>query len=249
MNKLNNKVVYWLVPILYIVFGAKLVAAMGFSGDIAPAMAYKVGFATLLMALLLMSNKVKTVGLNLSVNLRVLPLFWPFAVLIIFTLSRPTASPSMMELLQLLLFTLSIGFIEEVVFRGLIFHWLAKHSKVKIVLLSSVIFGLFHGLNILSGDDIRVVGLQVFVAFSIGLVFAVIRMKDSSILSVIVVHALIDFSEYAANGMSSSTEFNEQTVVMWLVPGVVFFVWGLVLLYRMDKTVDLEAAESVGSVS
>ncbi|MCJ8271946.1 MAG: hypothetical protein MJK04_21440, partial [Psychrosphaera sp.] len=101
MNKLNNKVVYWLVPILYIVFGAKLVAAMGFSGDIAPAMAYKVGFATLLMALLLMSNKVKTVGLNLSVNLRVLPLFWPFAVLIIFTLSRPTASPSMMELLQL----------------------------------------------------------------------------------------------------------------------------------------------------
>jgi membrane protease YdiL (CAAX protease family) len=132
------------------VFGAKLVAAMGFNGDIAPAMAYKVGFAALLMALLLMSDKVKTVSLNLS-----------------------------------------IGFIEEVVFRGLLFHWLAKHSKVKIVLLSSMIFGLFHGLNILSGDDIR--------------------------------------------------------VVMWLVPGVVFFVWGLVLLYRMDRVEKQNTGESAFS--
>lgn len=85
--------------------------------------------------------------------------------------------------------TLSSGMFEEVLFRGLILGVLlnryhnSKHGIVKSVIISCLIFGLIHIVNIWTKDQsLRGTLNQAYAAFSLGILYSAVYLKTKSII-------------------------------------------------------------------
>lgn len=86
-----------------------------------------------------------------------------------------------------------IGIMEEIVFRSFLCRSIEQMSNENIaIIISSMIFGCFHFLNIGNYPLIYVL-LQVLYAFGMGIVFSVVFYKSKSIIPCIIIHILIDF--------------------------------------------------------
>ena len=91
-----------------------------------------------------------------------------------------------------LIFTLGIGLTEELYFRGIICNMWKEKEKTAII-VSSVLFGLSHLLNVLGGADLVETLLQIAFAFTYGVVMALIFLRTKSIWPCILIHAFHDF--------------------------------------------------------
>ncbi len=94
-----------------------------------------------------------------------------------------------------ILLALAPAVFEEILFRGIFLHHLAENGKSPMAALwiSAIFFGLVHLTNI-AGMDPADVLVQAAYALVVGLVFGAVYLKSRDILSVILAHALIDFS-------------------------------------------------------
>ena len=94
---------------------------------------------------------------------------------------------------------LSVGFFEELLFRGLILIYLVQqfsHKKYGLwigILISSLIFGLFHLVNLLEGASFGPTMLQVGYSFLMGMLWSVTYLKTGNLWLVMVLHALYNF--------------------------------------------------------
>lgn len=85
-----------------------------------------------------------------------------------------------------------VGIMEELIFRGFLCRFIEEKShENRAIMISSLIFGVFHLVNIGSYPYLYVL-LQVLYAFAIGIVFATVFYKTKSILSCIIVHSIVD---------------------------------------------------------
>ncbi len=176
-------------------------------------------------------------GLVAKVNWRTLPLYWPMALLIVLAWLGSENPPSAIDAAKILVFCIAIGISEELMFRGLVFHWFRALSSRSIVLVSATSFGAIHLAGLGAGMHPAVVFSQVYFAFALGLIFAGARVRDVSILLPIAVHALFDFLAISARGSVSQTFENvEQAAAGMLFVGSIAMVWGLVLLWRLKET-------------
>ncbi len=104
-----------------------------------------------------------------------------------------------MHILVLLVSTLSVGFSEEIIFRGFVLTNLieGKSSGQSIavpILISSALFGILHFLNLFQADaHIITVLAQVVYATMFGIGFGVILLRSGSIYPIGFVHGLINF--------------------------------------------------------
>lgn len=91
---------------------------------------------------------------------------------------------------------LLVGFVEEVVFRGifqkLIFLEMKKCHLVWQVLTSAAAFGLWHFVNLFFGASFGSTLLQVGYSFLLGAMLSVLMYKTNNIWWCILVHALFD---------------------------------------------------------
>ena len=100
---------------------------------------------------------------------------------------------SVKERLVILLATLA----EEVGFRILLPKIMAEYihcSVKKSIFISSIAFGLFHGVNLLSGAAVPYVLLQMLYAFFAGLAFCAMVQKTKSVLPSVILHTLINWT-------------------------------------------------------
>lgn len=94
---------------------------------------------------------------------------------------------------------ISIGFFEEVVFRGLILIFLlqqfsnTKKGMYKAIILSSALFGLIHLINVFSGANIGNTILQIGYSFLMGMMWAVVYLKTRNIWYSVLLHATYNF--------------------------------------------------------
>jgi membrane protease YdiL (CAAX protease family) len=93
----------------------------------------------------------------------------------------------------LALFTIAVGFNEEIYFRGLMIKFLSVKGSKKAIILSSVIFGVLHLANALNGKNVLYLVLQMFFAFLVGFVLAEIVTITKSLWILIIWHASHDF--------------------------------------------------------
>ncbi len=97
---------------------------------------------------------------------------------------------------------------EEVLFRGIFIYNLRKkgHSPLGCMFISAVVFSAVHLTNIV-GLDLISLALQLAYSLVIGMVLAAVYLKNGSILQIIAVHFLIDFSNriYAEQASSASS--------------------------------------------
>ena len=124
--------------------------------------------------------------------------------------------------LETVLYVLSmfcVGFLEELIFRGLLFHAMAKDSVKSAIIVSSVTFGIGHIVNMVNGSGAELLPnlLQVLYAVAIGFAFVMIYWKTKSLLPCIIVHSVF-------NGLSAFANEAVMTPQRHIVSGILLTV-------------------------
>lgn len=123
-----------------------------------------------------------------------------------------------------LFLTLGIGMAEEIFFRGIICGLWLECGVGKAMMLSSVLFGLSHILNLAGGADFGETILQICFALVYGMVFALIFAESGSLLPCVLLHALHDFCSFISGEGSAQFE-----IILGAVQFIVLLVYFLYL--------------------
>lgn len=112
-----------------------------------------------------------------------------------------TMNLSALETMLYIIAMLFVGFLEEIIFRGLLFKAMAKDNLKTAIIVSSVTFGLGHIINLFngSGADLFSSGLQVVYAIAAGFMFTVIFYKTKSLWACIIAHGCLNALSAFAN--------------------------------------------------
>lgn len=102
-------------------------------------------------------------------------------------------------LLQVLAITLAVGFVEEGVFRGLMLHALEPRGVWKAAIITSLVFGVTHSMNLMVGRSVAETAAQVLYAVAIGFAFAALVLRTGLIWPLVLAHFVIDFTGFLVN--------------------------------------------------
>jgi len=112
-----------------------------------------------------------------------------------------------------------VGFLEEVIFRGLLFEAMRKDSEKAAVIVSSVTFGIGHIINLINGSGAELVPnlLQVVYATAAGFMFVMMYSKSGSLLICITSHAVFNALSVFADEESATTGMRIWTALLLTV--------------------------------
>lgn len=112
-----------------------------------------------------------------------------------------------------------VGFLEELIFRGMLFQAMAKDGVKSAIIVSSVTFGIGHIVNLINGSGAELFPnlLQVLYAVAIGFAFVMIYWKTKSLMPCIIVHSVF-------NGLSAFANEAVMTPQRQIVSGVLLAV-------------------------
>ena len=87
---------------------------------------------------------------------------------------------------------LCVGFLEEVIFRGLLFRAMAKDNLRSAIAVSSLTFGLGHIVNVVNGSGRSLPRTLVQIAFAVMVGFALVQLfyRGGSIWPCVIFHSL-----------------------------------------------------------
>ena len=138
--------------------------------------------------------------------------------------------------------TLMVGFVEEVFFRGLMLNALRARGAWRAAVITALLFGLTHAMNLLADKSALDAAAQIFYATSIGFSFAALVLKKGVIWPLVIAHFLIDFAGLMQRpGFSFPPGWN---VAITLGISIVFTAYGLFVMMRVPETTHGEAAVS-----
>ena len=103
---------------------------------------------------------------------------------------------------------LCVGFLEEVIFRGLLFTAIAKDTIKSAVVISSVTFGIGHIINLFNDSGMALVNdlCQIVFAIAVGFLLVTIFYRGGSLLPCILVHSAINTLGTLANDAGLTME-------------------------------------------
>jgi membrane protease YdiL (CAAX protease family) len=89
-----------------------------------------------------------------------------------------------------------VGIIEELIFRSFLFRAIEERINYRwAIIISSIVFGLFHIVN-LNSMPIEFVILQIVYAMAIGIILSIIFYITQSLLPCIIIHALTNITGF-----------------------------------------------------
>ena len=105
---------------------------------------------------------------------------------------------------------LCVGFLEEVIFRGLLFVAIAKDNIKSAIVISSVTFGIGHIINLFNGSGMDLVNnlCQIVFAVAVGFLLVTIFYRGGSLLPCIIVHSAINTLGTFANDTDLTAEMH-----------------------------------------
>ena len=114
-----------------------------------------------------------------------------------------------------------VGFLEELIFRGLLFQAMAKNGVRVAIIVSSVTFGIGHIVNLFNGSGAELLPnlLQVMYAVAIGFAFVMIYCKTKSLMPCILTHSIF-------NGLSAFANEAALTPQREILSGILLAVIG-----------------------
>ena len=103
---------------------------------------------------------------------------------------------------------LCVGFLEEVIFRGLLFVSIAKNNVKSAIIISSVTFGVGHLINLFNGSgmDLAANLCQICFAIAIGFLLVTIFYRGGSLFPCILTHSAINALSTFANEAGFTVE-------------------------------------------
>lgn len=96
---------------------------------------------------------------------------------------------------------LCVGFLEEVIFRGLLFMAIAKEKVRSAIIISSLTFGIGHIINLFNGSGMDLINnlCQIVFAIAVGFLLVTIFYRGGSLIPCILVHSAINTLSTFAN--------------------------------------------------
>ena len=90
------------------------------------------------------------------------------------------------------------GAVEESIFRGVLVSYMLKIRReqkdiVSVLIISAVLFGLAHSMNIFMGAAVGITVMQVLGTIGMGALFAAAYIRSGNIIISMVIHGLTDF--------------------------------------------------------
>lgn len=150
-------------------------------------------FSVFLIIFLKRKNKLSYYGINSLKNLNVKNLLYFIPMIIIASVNLWTGININNSLSQIILITICmicVGFFEELIFRSFLMKAIMNKNEILSVVISGILFGVIHLLNIFTGADILSTIIQVFYATAFGLMCSVFFYKTNNIIPCIVCHSL-----------------------------------------------------------
>ena len=142
----------------------------------------------------------------------------------------------------ILIFTLAVGFSEELFFRGIILKILKKDGVLYSIIASSIVFGLLHASNLIGGANMLYTVLQIIYALLFGLVAASIVTLHQSLTPVIVWHFLHDFLAFSMGDRvhGVEVELSPLMIGLSLVQILIMLLYTIYLYKQIKQTNVLE---------
>ena len=120
-------------------------------------------------------------------------------------ITLPTdAAPAVLYVLTML----CVGFLEEVIFRGLLFEAMRKDSPRAAVIVSSISFGIGHIINLFNGSGADLLSglLQVVYATAAGFMFVMLYCRTESLLVCIAAHGIFNALSVLASEAAAASQ-------------------------------------------
>ena len=134
---------------------------------------------------------------------------------------------------------LSIGLLEELLFRGLLqnllFDLMKKQGEIAAILVNSAAFGLWHLVNLLGGAGVGATLMQVGYSFLFGAMLSCVLLRTGNIWTCVVLHTIFDFGGLLIVKLGEGVT---QDWVFWLltaVAGVLCAAHAVIYVARREK--------------
>ena len=212
----RHPIAFEIVLIVISFFAAALFSAAGNVLDLHPDLGTSAGRIIVAAALLFIYRKAFRDSSVYTNPLIVLPALLFPAWNIFYNLSSGMKIGGILFFAEGILTAMAPALFEEVIFRGIFISNLRKNKKSSMFCLfvTAAVFALIHLTNIVGMNMISVL-VQFGYSFVIGLVLAAVYLKNGSLLQVIIVHFLIDYT---------SRIFEQQASISSVVHLVLFAV-------------------------
>lgn len=126
---------------------------------------------------------------------------------------------SLPETVLYILSMFCVGFLEEMIFRGLLFQAMAKDGVKSAIVVSSITFGIGHIVNLVNGSGAELLPnlLQVLYAVAVGFAFVMIYCRTKSLMPCIITHSVF-------NGLSAFANESVMTPRRQITSGILLAV-------------------------
>ena len=130
-----------------------------------------------------------------------------------------TLNHGALETVLYILAMLCVGFLEEVIFRGLLFEAMRKDSVKAAIIVSSVTFGIGHIINLINGSGAELIPnlLQVVYATAAGFMFVMMYYKSKSLFVCIFAHGAFNALSVFANEANATAEMRILSAILLTV--------------------------------
>lgn len=206
--------------------------------ELAPWSLYVIAFMLLsgvCLVLLTANGWWREIGFRAPYQRRLLWLFWLPFVPVTGNLLDGIKVTDPNQIFLFFIMALLSGFVEEILFRGLILRALRPTGIWRAAIFSAVLFGVMHLLNVLSTFSLSYVLLQVGYATAIGLAYAALVIRSGTIWPLILAHFLTNFAGFlAAGGAGATGPVALREMIFAAVYIILFGAYGIYLLRSCD---------------
>ena len=138
-----------------------------------------------------------------------------------------TMNLTILESILYILSMLFVGFLEEMIFRGLLFQAMCKDNVKTAIIVSSITFGIGHMVNLFngSGADLFSNLLQVCYAIAAGFLFTILFYKTKSLWACIITHGVLNALSVFANEAAMTPVREVITAVALIVISLAYAVY------------------------
>jgi len=128
----------------------------------------------------------------------------------------------------------SVGFLEEIIFRGFLFESMKKDGVKSAIIVSSVTFGIGHIVNLINGSSADIVSnmCQVVSAVAFGFLFVIIFYRAKTLYPCIISHISINVLSAFAN----ETAFTDKTrIINALIITLIAIIYTVILTHTLPE--------------
>lgn len=153
-----------------------------------------------------------------------------------------TLNYGVLETVLYILSMLCVGFLEEVIFRGLLFEAMRENGVKAAVIVSSVTFGMGHIINLVNGSGAELLPnlLQVIYATAAGFMFVMMYLTSKSLFFCIAAHGMFNAISVFSNEAAAAQGMRVLTAIALTVITGAYAVYLARAMKRNEKKKALE---------